>query len=77
MAACYRSKDNELTRNPSDGSVPAIAPALAAVKDSTSSIEGKMKSRHCGCGRLSGRPIRTTTKVSSSSTISVILLKSL
>lgn len=31
--------DNPLTRKPSDGSVPAMAPALAAVRDSTSSSE--------------------------------------
>jgi len=30
---------NAHTRNPSEGSVPAIAPARAAVKDSTSSTE--------------------------------------
>jgi hypothetical protein len=31
--------DGAHTRRPSDGSVPAIAPALAAVNDSTSSID--------------------------------------
>ena len=39
---------NPLTRRPSDGSVPAMAPALAAVRDSTSS-SGARKSPHTCC----------------------------
>jgi hypothetical protein len=63
------------TRNPSDGSVPAIAPALAAVSDSTSSIN-TVREKSDGDNK-GNSPMSTTTNVSSSSTSSVMLLKSL
>lgn len=51
------------TLNASDGSEPAIAPARAAVRLSTSSVVSNVR-----CGNL---PIKTTTNPLSSSTISV------
>lgn len=39
---CFQKKGTILTRNASEGSVPAIAPALAAVKLSTSSSENRI-----------------------------------
>lgn len=69
-----RDEDAERTRKASEGSLPDMAPALAAVRDSTSSAPRFQRPRSAPPQPAKKRkdlPISTTTNPLSSSTISV------